>query len=265
MSGYTSLCLKLVGVVFVLSFFLDTITFAVPFNWQSDQWQINLVTTVVERGVVPLVGISIILIAYWIDGASGIGQKSSPLNLKLPTYIVASLLGLIFLLLVPVHLNNLNQAKTNALEKIEQGVGQGEQQIQSFLAQLNSISRNPQQIAQQVQQRQQIIETGQYQGQQLTAEQLESLKRETEQLRSLSELAKNPTEFKKKVEETKTRLQEELANRKRKAEGQAKTEALKQGLRIGLSSLMLAIVYSAIGWLGLQGLKIQSPPKDPRL
>lgn len=254
-SAYTSLCLKLIGVIFILSFLLDVITFAVPFNWQNSQWQINFVTTIVDRGVVPLVGMGLIVIGYWIDSASGsTTKKSSPLNLKLPVFILASLLGLIFLLLVPVHLNNLNQAKTTALEQIQQGVGQGEQQIQAFLSQLNSISQNPQQLNGQIQQFQQILETGTFQGQQLSAQQLEQLKRQSEQLRGLRDLAQKPPEFKKRVQEIKNQLQTQLADRQRDAESRAKTEALKQGLRIGLSSLMLAIVYSAIGWLGLRGL-----------
>lgn len=264
-SAYTSLCLKLIGVVFILSFLLDVITFAVPFNWQNSEWQINFVTTIVDRGIVPLVGMGLILIGYWISNASGaVAKKSSLLDLRLPVFILASLLGLLFLLLVPVHLNNLNQAKTTALEQIQQGVGQGEQQIQGFLAQLNSISQNPQQLNGQIQQFQQILETGTFQGQQLTAQQIEQLKRQTEQLKSLRDLAQNPQEFKKKVEEIKNQLQTQLNDRQRSAENKAKTEALKQGLRIGLSSLLLAIVYSAIGWLGLRGLGSGSPKEVKR-
>ncbi|WP_013320332.1 hormogonium polysaccharide biosynthesis protein HpsJ [Gloeothece verrucosa] len=262
-SAYTSLCLKLIGVIFILSFLLDVITFAVPFNWQNSTWQINFVTTVVDRGVVPLVGIGMILIGYWIDSLSGSATKKSPVDLKLPIFILASLLGLIFLLLVPVHLNNLNQAKTSALEQIQQGVGQGEQQIQAFLSQLNSISQNPQQLNGQIQQFQQILQTGTFQGQQLTAQQLEQLKRQTEQLQGLRDLAQKPEDFKKKVQEIKNQLQTQLADRQRDAESRAKTEALKQGLRIGLSSLLLAIVYSAVGWLGIRGLG-GGVPKEAR-
>jgi hypothetical protein len=261
---YISLCLKLMGVVFILSFFLDAATFLFPFTWQESAWQISVVTAVVDRGVVPLVGIAVILIGYWIDAASGSVKKSSTL-LPLSIYVIATFLGLIFLLLVPVHLNNLNQAKTTALEQIAQGVGQGEQQIQGFLANLNNISKNPQQLDQQIAQRQQVLSAGQIQGQQLTTQQIEELKAQTQQLQNLRNLTKQPAEFKKRVEEIKNQLNTQLADRKREAESQAKTQALKQGLRIGLSSLMLAIVYSAVGWLGLVGLKNMQPSsKDAR-
>ncbi|ACK73391.1 conserved hypothetical protein [Gloeothece citriformis PCC 7424] len=264
-SAYTSLCLKLMGVIFILSFLLDVITFAIPFQWQNSQWQISFVTTIVDRGVVPLVAMAMILIGYWIDNASGVvAKKSSLLSLKLPVFILASLLGLVFLLLVPVHLNNLNRAQATALEQIQQGVGQGEQQINAFLTQLNSISQNPQQLSGQIQQFQQILETGTFQGQQLSAQQLEQLKRQNDQLKGLRDLAQNPQDFKKRVEEIKNQLQTQLNKRQQNAESRAKTEALKQGLRIGLSSLMLAIVYSAIGWLGIRNVFTASPKEGRR-
>lgn len=263
--AYISLCVKLMGVIFILSFLLDAGSFIYPFNWQQSQWQISVITSLVDRGIVPLVGMAFILIGYWIDVSSGTAKKSSSLDLRLPVYILASLFGLIFLLLVPIHLNNLNQAKATALEQIEQGVGQGEQQIQGFLANLNNISRNPQQLDQQIAQRQQVLSAGQIQGQQLTTQQIEELTLQTEQLRNLRELAKQPEEFKNRVEEIKNQLETQLADRRREAEDQAKTTALKQGLRIGLSSLMLAIVYSVVGWLGLVGLKnTQTPRKGTR-
>lgn len=258
-SSFTSLCLKLVGVIFVLSFLVDLVTLAVPFNWQNPQWQLGFVTSVVDRGIVPMVGISLVLIGYWIDSASGAtAAKPSGAGLKLPLFILASVLGLLFLLLVPVHLNNLNQAKTTALQRIEQGAGQGEEQIQAFLAQINNLSQNPQQLDREIQQRNQVIETGQFQGRQINAQQLEALRQQRDQLQQLRDLAKKPQEFKQRLDQIKNQLQTQLVDRRKSAEGQAKTEVLKQGLRIGLSSLMLAIGYSTIGWLGLKGIGGQS-------
>lgn len=263
-SAYTSLCLKLIGVIFILSFLLDAITSAIPFTWQNPQWQIAFVTGIVDRGVVPLVGIAMILIGYWIDATAGMAKKASALSLKLLVYITASVLGVIFLLLVPVHVNNVNQARTTELSQIQQGADQGNQQIQAFLAQLNNISKNPQQLDQQVQQLQKILSKGEFQGQQLTTQQLESLKAQTQYFAGLRDLAKNPADFKKRVDEIKNQMQTQLADKQREIEGKAKTEALKRTLRICLSSLMLAIAYSAVGWLGLVGLKNSGVMKDAK-
>ncbi|ACB54092.1 unknown [Crocosphaera subtropica ATCC 51142] len=262
-SAFTSLVLKLIGVIFILSSLLDYVTLAIPLNLENQSWQIGLVTNIVDRGVVPLVGIAFILVGYLIDGLADANPlKKSGFNLKLPVYILSALLGLMFLLMVPLHLNNLNSAKTDALERIQQGAGQGAEQIQQFLTQVDTLSRNPNQLNQQIQRLNQAIEAGQVQGRQLNAQQLETLRQQRQQLQGLRDLSQNPEEYKKRTEELKNQLETQLLERRKQAESQATTQALKQSLRIGLSSLMLAIVYSVIGWIGLKS-EITSP-KGPK-
>lgn len=262
--AFTSLSLKLIGVIFILSSLLDYITLAIPLNWENSQWQIGLVTSIVDRGVVPLVGMAFILVGYWIDNLVNPSPgKKSGFDLRFPVYILATILGLVFLLMVPLHLNNLNLAKANALEQIQQGAGQGAEQIQQFLNQVDTLSKNPQRLNSQVQQLNQAISSGQVQGQQLNAQQLENLRQQRDQLQGLSELAKNPTEYQQRTEELKQQLETQLLNRRKQAENQARTQALKQSLRIGLSSLMLAIVYFVIGVFGLRS-SMSSGPTTPR-
>ncbi len=261
--AFTSLSLKLIGVIFVLSSLLDYVTLAFPLNLQSQQWQIGLVTSIVDRGVVPLVGMAFILVGYFIDGLADANPlKKSGFNLKFPVYILAAVLGLMFLLMVPLHLNNLNIAKTDALERIQQGAGQGAEQIQQFLTQVDTLSQNPGRLSEQIQRLNQAVETGQVQGRQLNAQQLETLRQQRQQLQGLRDLAQNPEEYKKRTQELKNQLETQLQDRRKQAESQATTQALKQSLRIGLSSLMLAIVYSVIGWIGLKS--VMSAPKGPK-
>ncbi|MDJ0843532.1 hormogonium polysaccharide biosynthesis protein HpsJ [Crocosphaera sp.] len=261
--AFTSLVLKLIGVIFILSSLLDYVTLAVPPNFGSQSWQIGIVTSIVDRGVVPLVGMGFILVGYIIDGMADANPlKKSGFSLKLPVYILAALLGLVFLLMVPLHLNNLNIAKTDALERIQQGAGQGAEQIQQFLTQVDTLSKNPGRLDEQIQRLNQAVEAGQVQGRQLNAQQLETLRQQRQQLQGLRDLSKNPEEYKKRTQELKNQLETQLLERRKQAEGQATTQALKQSLRIGLSSLMLAIVYSVIGWIGLKS-EISSP-KGPK-
>ena len=250
---YTSLSLKLIGVVLLLSSLLDYITLAIPLNWQSSQWQIGLFTSIVDRGIVPLVGIGLILVGYFIENSNDVNlRKSSEVDLRVPIYVLATIMGLMFLLIVPLHLNNLNEAKINALNQIKQGAGQGANQIQEFLSQMDQLSKNPQRLSQQIQQLNQAVESGQVQGQSLNAQQLEQLQQQRTQLEQLQDLSKNPKEYKNRINELTEQLEEQLIDRRRQAENKAKTQALKQSLRIGLSSLMLAIVYSTVGWIGLK-------------
>lgn len=250
----TTLCLKLFGVILVLSVLLDYATQVFPPNLADSQWQLNVVTSLVERGLVPLVGMALILIAYWMDTIATPPAKAAGLDLRLPVYLLAVLLGLMFLLLVPLHLNNLNQAKTAAIQQIEQGAGQGKEQIQQVLLRLDALSKNPEVLRQQIAQQTQVLESGQINGTPLSPQQLESLKMERDQLKGLQEMSKNPAALQQKIEEIKTQLEKQVQERQDKATGEATGQALKQGLRIGLSSLMLAVAYATVGALGLRNV-----------
>jgi hypothetical protein len=201
-----------------------------------------------------LVGVGLILIGYWIDSTTnGANTKSSAFDLRLPVFILSVFLGLMFLLLVPVHLNNLNQAKITALSQIEKGAGQGKAQIQQFLKQVNGLSQNPAVLDQQIAQRNQVIESGQFQGNPLSPQQLEALQAEKNQLQGLRDLSKDPAAYKKRIDDIKKQLETQLQAKQLKAEGEATSQAIKQGLRTGLNSLMLAIGYATVGALGLRG------------
>jgi hypothetical protein len=251
-TAMTTLCLKLFGVILVLAVLLDYATQVFPFNFADPQWQLTVVTSLVERGLVPLVGMALILIAYWMDSMAPMPAKETGLDLRFPVYILAVVLGLMFLLLVPLHLNNLNQAKTAAIQQIEQGAGQGKEQIQQVLLRLDALSKNPEVLSQQIAQQTQVLESGQLNGTPLNPQQLEALKMERDQLKGLQEMAKNPAALQQKITEIKTQLEKQVQERQDKAAGEATGQALKQGLRIGLNSLMLAVAYATLGALGLR-------------
>lgn len=252
-STFTSLSLKLVGIIFTISWIVDTLTRAIPFNWQDSQWRINFAADLVDRGIIPLLGMTLVLLGYWIDNNSGTPAKGA--GLRMPVFGLATFLGLFFLLLVPVHLSSLNQAKTVLLEQINQSAAQKKEQIQTNLNRLNAISQNPQLLEQQITQLNQVIETGQYQGREIDAQAIEQARTIRNQLQGWRDLTKKPQEFKKKVEEQKNKWQTELVTLQRDAENRVKGVTINQGLRVGLNSLMLAIGYSAIGWLGFKNAR----------
>lgn len=258
-STFTSLALKLSGLIFIVSFLLDVLILPLtsdpfPYNFTNSQWQLAFVTTWVDRGVVPLIGITLVLVGYWIDSsAKDASPKKSKIDVRLPIFILSSIFGILYLLMIPVQWNNINQIKNTTLTQITQGVGQGEQQIQSYLAQIQTLSQNPQQLNQQIEQRTQVIESGQFQGQPLSPEQLQNLRQQREQLSNLRELAKKPKEFKQKIDEIKNQLQTTLQDRQNKAQNQARLDGFKQFFRIAIQAMLLAIGFAVIGWLGLSG------------
>ena len=239
-SPYTSLSLKLVGVILTISSLLDYIVLAIPFEPMNREWQVGFTSQIVDRGIIPMVGMAFLLLGYWIDNNSASGNPSRgarAIDLRQPMFIFATILGLLFLLLVPLHANNIRLLSSDKLQEISEGAGVIENRLEAQSGPL---------LDQQIQVIEEAIKTGQLQGRQLNEQQLEQLEQRKQQLLSLRS---NPDALQAQLDERKNQLGAERL----KLEQKAKTEGIKQGLRIGLSSLMLAVGYSVIGWLGLKG------------
>jgi hypothetical protein len=249
-SIFTSLSLKLVGIICIILSLIDYILLAFAPKWGDSTWSIEYVGTVVERGIIPLVGMVFVLVGYWIDNSSN--RPVSTGKLKMPMFVLAIILAIAFLLLIPVHYMNFNNYKTNTLAQIQEGASQREQQIQSTLSQLNEISKNPQSLDQRISQLNQVIASGKYNGQAVSAQLLESANQQLKQLQSLKELAQKPQDFQKEIENTKNQLQTNLIETKNNYEQEVNKKFVQQGLRIMLNSLMLTIGFSAVGWFGIR-------------
>jgi len=68
--------LKLVGVLLILSFFGDWIVLLISPQFQNVQWQINLLTQFIDRGVTPLIGFVFIYVGFWIQGVAGANREA---------------------------------------------------------------------------------------------------------------------------------------------------------------------------------------------
>jgi uncharacterized protein YlxW (UPF0749 family) len=248
---FTSLCIKSVGTVLIASSLVDYITLAIPFHPWDAQWQIAFTSQVVDRGIAPIVGIALILMGDWINSNAIDNNGKTAFDLKFPVFVLSLFLGIMFLVLVPIHLLNLQTASADALSQIAQKAGQAETIIGEQYGQLQDLANNPQRL-QQLESRIKDLNTAisqkQFQGQKLTAEQIKNLQETQQQLVTFRELAKNPATLKTRLEELQAKLQDEKLQR----ESLAKTEAIEQGIRIGLTSFMLSIGYLIIGGVGLQ-------------
>lgn len=253
-SAFTSLSLKMVGGVIVISSLFDYLFLAIPFTWQNADWQINFTNQIVDRGIVPMVGIAFLIAGWWITDAAATSNNKIYPAVRIPIFVLASLLGLMFLLLVPLHLSNISKASGLAIAQIEAQAGQQATKVQGFIQQLNSISQNPAQLSQEIAGRNQVIETGSFQGRQLTEPEIQALKGQRDQLQQLLDLSKNPKELKQRLDALRGTLETRLKELQLEQKNKAKTVALKQSLNTGISSLMLAIGYIVIGWLGLKNI-----------
>ena len=64
-SAFTSLVLKIIGIVFILNSLLHYAILIVPLDLDI-QLQNNLINSVVDEGTLPLVGIGFVLVGYFI-------------------------------------------------------------------------------------------------------------------------------------------------------------------------------------------------------
>lgn len=240
---------KIVGIILILTFLLDFIILLFPFRPQDKDWQVNFVTQVVDRGATPMVGLALLLVGYWINNSDSNSPNSwkSWLNLRSSILLLSSLLGLLFLLLFPLHINNVSQARTQALQRINQEVTQAETQLQTqietqqnqFRSQIGNLLQNEQQF-----------------NQALASNQV------PEQFKTLLRQAKaNPAALDQllaqqlNAETIRKQGRAEIQRRKQEFEQKAQQEVWQTGVRIGIRSLLVSIGYIAIAWIGLRSMR----------
>jgi len=258
----TALTLKVVGIICILSFFVDFLILLLPFQPTDRVWQINLATALVDRGIVPLVGLGLLFAGYWIDNTDAASDRSQAIDLRFPILIVSSILGLMFLLIFPLHLNNVNQAKTQTLNRITQEADQAENQLNSRLSQLQAQLNTEQGKAQLEQLRNQtkaqfseILKDEQKYKQALESSQIPpNIKELLKKAKTDPQVLDKAVEQQTDIQTVRTQQVSQVRQRREDAEKQAKDAAWKSGLRISISSLLLSIGYIIIGWTGLRGM-----------
>lgn len=222
--------LKLVGIILILSFFAELLTFLVAPDFPNPQWQLNVMTQIIDRGVTPLIGFALLYAGFWMQSApvrngTAAGSNAVWQDSKFWAFVFSSLLGLLFLLLIPLYLNATGQLSQQAIDNINQQASQAEIQIQQRQQQLKSVVDSGQ--------IDQLIKSGQV---------------PPDQLALLQQLKQDPKALDKQAEQARSQIN----TSQQRAENQAKTESLRSRLRAGIRSLLLAIGFISIGWSGLR-------------
>ncbi|MGI0498781.1 HpsJ family protein [Limnospira platensis CENA597] len=254
-SFQASSSIKLVGLILILSALVDYLVLLFPPNLTDRGWLIQTASSLVDRGVVPLVGMALVLMGYWMDSVLGNAPKSRKniADLRLWVGILASLLGLLYLLIFPMHLNNTRLARRDALSEISQQAAQAETQLESQLG--------SQQFQQEIEQRKVQLRaqlTGLIQDEEQLNQVIAEGNLPPQILQVLEEARTNPAvldEFlEQQADSLPVQLLTQIRQRQQELEDEAKTRSLKSSLQTGMSSLLLAIGYIALGWTGLKGL-----------
>lgn len=262
-STFAARTLKLVGAILILSFLLDFVILSFPFRTQDKGWQMSLAAQLIDRGIIPMVGLALLFAGYWIDNlTSDLPNSRKPwLNLTFWALLLSSLLGLLFLLLFPFHFSNVLQGRAQAIERINQEADQATTQLQSQLGSPQAQAQIESQKNQLKSQISQLLQNEQQLNQALGSEQV------PEQFKNLLRQAKaNPQALDQllqqqfNAEALRNQGLTQIQRRKQEVEQQAQQE-VKSGLRISFTSLLLSIGYIAIGWTGLRSIGAAPPDR----
>lgn len=250
LASLTSLSLKVLGGVLIFSSLVDYSLAAFPLMPLEDAWQINFTNQVVGRGENPMFGIIALMLAAWVDfnAKKTVPFKPAITDVRFLSFIFSSVLGVIFLLLIPLHLDNLQQIRDEAISQIEQQTQQQEQQVQAQFNELQALSQSPeakQQLDEQLQAIDEALNSGQVPPQQLA--QVEARKQE---LANFQRFANDPNALNARLEE----LRGQVDKNRTEQQQQAENTVLKEATQIGLRSLILGIGYLILGWFGLQNM-----------
>jgi hypothetical protein len=239
---------------------LDCIVLSLP-GETSDlfnrTWQLAAATQIVDRGIIPLMGIALLMTGFWVDSSSGVSieRRKVWLDLRFWALLISSLLGLVYLSLVPVHLNNTRLELQDALAQVDREAGQAEGQLEAqitsdqFKAQIEQLKN---------QRRTQIGALLQDDGKLQQALQSPDV---PEQLKAVLRNSKNDPKaldnfLEQQAQELPTQARNEIRTRKQQKEKELRTRSRNSSLQTGISSLLLAIGYITVGWTGLRSMGI---------
>ncbi len=245
-SFLTPLALKTAGAVLILSSLIDLI-FMLRFPpenlvLEDNTWWLYATNQLVDRGLLPLVGIAFVVAGDWIKIVSTEDGGDRGNAWRIGTFSLASLLGLIFVLIIPFQLMTTNEIKDRDIKKISTQFVEIEQKIKTNLQQIGSQSKDK--IKEQLKQEITAIDKNIKEGKVPS----ESIANAQAQKAKLESLLADPSKISQESEQNLQQLQKQ----KKQLETQADERMLKTGVRTSLASLLLAIAYIAIGWTGLR-------------
>lgn len=236
-SPLAAFILKLVGVLLILSFLLDVVVLLATARFQDSQWLLTFTTQLVERGFIAMVGLALLFTGFWIQatGDASDGATHPGRGLRLAALILSSILGLLFLILIPSNISSTQSVADNQVRQISQEAENAQKQIDAQVQQ---------QLGMQMAMVDQALKSGQLSGEQET--------QARQQLEQLNKLKSDPKALEAKVGPQRKQELDRINKRKQELTEQTRQNALRSGMRTGLNSLLLAIGFALIGWVGLR-------------
>lgn len=234
-----ALALKAVGCILLAIAVIDYAIVLSGTDLAEVQARFQLTSQVVDRGVLPLLGIALMGLSIWVEQLSQPGQS----GLMKPVVLLSSaLLALLFLLMGPMHFIDAGQASAAATREINARTTQAEAQLDNRLqqerAQINAVLSDPSQLAD--------LET------QLNSDDLpaDAKERLTVIKENLTRFQADPSLLDTQQEGTRNQALNEIRGAALEESKRAALEFRKSRFRITVSSLMLAGAFLFIFWTG---------------
>jgi hypothetical protein len=243
-SIFTSLALKTTGVLLILTSIVDIASIlTATYPWNDADAQFDAIRTIVNSGLMPLVGTILVIIGDWVDVISREPDRRSGQLGRLLIYGLSILLAIVyafsclFPLANPPKADDIKQA-TEQLAQVDAQIKQIEDQAKGI-----TIDRLKQEAQAQIAQIK-----AQVAAKQIPADQAKIAQAQIEQI------VNNPTELQKRAEQIKKVAAEQLDQQKKIRQRLATEIRSRQGSRprTSLASFLLAIGYAFIGFFGMK-------------
>jgi preprotein translocase subunit SecG len=229
------------GLALILTILVDWLSNLIPPNLSEPAWHVSFGSLLIERGIVPLVGVSFLLAAHGLAHQTG-----QPLRRGLHRFavVLSAVLAVVFVLVIPLYLTNLSsetgkamtsidqqaqQASQNVEQQLQMAVGQQQQQLQSLLSKPAEIER--------------AIKAGQ-----IPAEQAEQFRKFIKDPNSLTQFLQQQAGQKRKE------LLDQVNKRKQESIQQVQRRVWQTGFSNTVAAVLLVLGYGAIARSGLQSL-----------
>jgi uncharacterized protein YlxW (UPF0749 family) len=254
-SSFTALILKVTGIILIVGVLLDYVAAAIPPNFLNSVWLATLISGWVDRGSIPMIGIGILLLGIWVGQVAkqnSTGRETAG-GLLIGALILSGLLGVMFLILAPLHFNSSRLASAAQTRSINQEAAKAEATLNNLLAQqrerVNSLVSDDEKYAE---------FQRQIQSAQLPDDQKAQLKQLQETLR---QVRADPKRLDQEVDKARTQGLAQIRERQQQAQDKIMADMRRTRLRVALSSVLMAIGYFAIAGSGLS----LSRAKQPRI
>jgi hypothetical protein len=234
------LALLALGFALIIIALNDFLTLTLAPQWDNTQWRLGLMNQAIDRGILPLMGITLLCLGCWVNAYQR--QKLAIQSTLMRTVLVGSLiLGLFYIGITPFYFSENRLASAQTTSELNEQARQAEAQLDARLSQelgvITNLMGNEAQLQQQLK------------SQNLTPEQQTQINGIMAQLK---EFKNDPAALQKRTTEAREQVLSQIRLEKEQAQQNVRQRFLRDAIRLSFSSLLLAAGYLTITIVGFQ-------------